>query len=199
MKKLILSILIAATAALSAQAKSLVVYLSQPENVATKGANDAVSGASVVVRDSTKYGNVEYMAKIIQRETGADIFQLETEKPYPREHKALVDAVHAEQKSRVHPKLKTHTNVADYDTIILCYPIWSYALPFPVHAFLDEYDLGGKTVHLAVVHGGSRLCNTDKEIAAAEPRAALGKTPLVISRNDVAKSEKQIADWARKL
>ena len=69
----------------------------------------------------------------------------------------------------------------------------------PVYSFLDSYDLSGKTVYLAVTHGGSRLSGTDREIAKAEPKAMIDKNPLVLSRDSVAKSEKQIIDWAKKL
>jgi len=89
--------------------------------------------------------------------------------------------------------------MGQYDTIILCYPIWWYRLPLPVHSFLDEYNLSGKTIYLSVVHGGSRLGGTDREIAQAEPDASISRNSLIISRNQVARSRRQIENWAKGL
>lgn len=166
---------------------------------ANEKADDSACARRSRVRGGTRYGNAEFVANIIQRETGADIWRIETVQTYPTEHKALLDFTNAEQKKKTHPALKGSVSLADYDTVILCYPIWWYGLPMSVHSFLDSHDLGGKTVHLAVVHGGSRLSGTDREIAQAEPKATVSKNALVLSRDSVAKSEKQIVEWARGL
>lgn len=42
----------------------LIVYFSVPEDVDTSG-TDAIAGASVVVKDGEKLGNMEYVAKLI--------------------------------------------------------------------------------------------------------------------------------------
>ena len=85
--------------AVFAQAKKpLVVYFSVPEDVQTKGTEDAVSGASVVVRGGVKYGNTEFVAKTIQKETGADIFRIETVQDYPKSHNALLNAAQQEER-----------------------------------------------------------------------------------------------------
>lgn len=126
--------------AVFAQAKKpLVVYFSVPEDVQTKGTEDAVSGASVVVRGGVKYGNTEFVAKTIQKETGADIFRIETVQDYPKSHNALLNAAQQEERKGTHPQLKG--SIADfsrYDTVILCYPVWWYTLPMPVYSFLDS-------------------------------------------------------------
>ena len=75
-----------------ASSRILVVYFSVPEDVDTTGV-DAVSGASIVVRDGGKLGNIQFAAQIIARETGADLFRLETVEPYPLDHDPLVDQI----------------------------------------------------------------------------------------------------------
>ena len=47
-------------------------------------------------------------------------------------------------------------------------------MPLAVQAFLDEYDLSGKTIYLSVTHGGSRSAGIEREIAAAEPTDEIG-------------------------
>lgn len=68
----------------------LIAYFTMPEDVDPAGA-DAVSGASIVVRDGEILGNVEYMAQTIQQAVGGDLLRIETVEEYPLEHEALVD------------------------------------------------------------------------------------------------------------
>lgn len=69
----------------------------------------------------------------------------------------------------------------------------------PLYSFLEEYDLGGKTVIPFVTHGGSRASRTIDTIAELEPEAQIYGDALVVSREDVADSEDTVADWARGL
>ena len=189
---------LAVTAALPA--KTIVVYFSQPEDVELPPGVDAVSGASLVASGGQRLGSCEYLAKVIQEEIGADLFRIETANPYPREHQALTEFVREEQLRGEFPALAGKVkDIASYDTVILCYPIWWYALPLPVAAFLEAHQLDGVTIHLAVVHGGSRLCGTDTEVARLEQNAVVGTRPLVISRTDIAGSGRRIAEWARSI
>ncbi len=60
-------------ASASVSGKTLVVYFGVPEDVDTNDV-DAVAGASIVVKDGEKVGNIQYVADIIQKNTGADLF-----------------------------------------------------------------------------------------------------------------------------
>ncbi len=82
----------------------LTVFFSVPEDVSTSGV-DAVSGASVVVNEGEVLGNVQYMAQIIQKTAGGDLFRLETVQQYPLEHEALVDQAADEQNADARPEL----------------------------------------------------------------------------------------------
>ena len=62
MKKLILSILIAASMAVTANAKTLVAYFSFPID-GGKESLDAKSGASVTLKDGAHYGNAQFIAQ----------------------------------------------------------------------------------------------------------------------------------------
>ncbi len=46
-------------------------------------------------------------------------------------------------------------NMAQYDTIYVCYPVWWYIAPTIINTFLEQYDLSGKTVVLFATSGGS--------------------------------------------
>ena len=160
---------------------------------------DASSGASVVP-GSGGTGNAEFIALTVAKTIHADVFKIDTGNHYPRDYSKVFDVTNAEQRKNVRPKLTAHvSNMAQYNTVIICCPVWWYKMPLAVQSFLDEYDLSGKTIYLSVTHGGSRSAGIEREIAAAEPRATVSSNILTISRSETARSEKRIADWAKGL
>ena len=177
----------------------LVAYFSVPEGVDISGI-DAVAGASIVVRDGEKLGNTEYVAELIQKTVGGDLFRIETVEDYPLDHDPLVDQAADEQDEDARPQLVSHIeNIDQYETVLLGYPNWWGDMPMPLYSFLEEYDLGGKTIIPFITHGGSRASRTVDTISELEPEARIFRDPLVISRDDVADSEKTVTDWAKGL
>lgn len=174
----------------------LVAYFTVPE---TSGV-DAVAQASRVVENGGVVGNVEFIARTIQEETGADLFAIETVQTYPGTHEALLDFAAAEMAANARPALSTRiSNLEDYDVIFLGYPIWNADLPMPLYTFLDTYDLGGKTVIPFTAHGGSGFAGTISTIATEEPRADVERNGFSVSRNSVADAKDDIIDWVRDL
>ena len=177
----------------------LIAYFSIPEDVDPAGA-DAISGASIVVRDGEVLGNTQYVAQLIQETVGGDLFRIETVQQYPLDHDPLVDQASDEKAAAARPELSTHIDdLEQYDTILLGYPNWWADLPMPLYTFLEEYDLSGKTIIPFVTHGGSRASRTVDSIAQLQPNATVWDDPLVLSRNDVAGSADQVIDWAEGL
>ena len=173
----------------------LIVYFSVPENADIEGVT-AVSGASIVVRDGEKLGNTQYMAQIIQQNTGGDIFRIETVQEYPLDHDPLVDMAAEEQDNEARPSLKAlPENLEDYDTVFIGYPNWWGDMPMPHYTFLESVDLSGKTIIPFCPHGGSGFSRTVSEIAQMQPEAEVSENGLAISRNDVDGSEDEIVDW----
>ena len=175
----------------------LIVYFSVPEDVET---TDAVAGASVLIKDDEKLGNTEYVAKVIQQTIGGDLFRIETVEEYPLDHDPLVDQAAEEQDEGKRPELLNHVeNMEQYETIILGFPNWWADLPMPVYTFLEEYDLGGKTIIPFVTHGGSGFSGTVRTIAQLQPDARVSEDTLSLSRNSVADSEEEVVSWAESL
>lgn len=112
------------TANNSTGSRILIAYFSMPEDVDTSDV-DAVSSASVVVKDGEVQGNTEYVAKIIQETVGGELFRIETVQDYPLDHDTLIDQAAEEQEENLRPELKNHIeNLERYDTIILGFPNW---------------------------------------------------------------------------
>lgn len=184
--------------AVSSDSNILIAYFSIPEDIDTV---DAVSGASIVVRQGEKLGNTQYVAQLIQETIGGDLFRIETTEQYPLDHDPLVDQAADEKADAARPDLAAHVqNMSQYNTILLGYPNWWGDLPMPLYSFLEEYDLEGKTVIPFVTHGGSRASGTIDTISRLQPGASvLGDHALILSRNDVADSAENVVSWVQGL
>lgn len=170
----------------------LVAYFSVPEADGV----DAEAGASRVVVDGEVQGNTEYVARLIQQETGADLFAIETEQQYPESHDALLEFAYDEMTEDARPALAAQIENPDsYDTIFLGYPNWNSNLPMPLYTFLEEYDFSGKTIIPFTTHGGSGFSRTIGTIQDLQPDAQVEEDGLSISRNSVPDSQAEVADW----
>lgn len=198
MKKTILSIFLATAFALSANAKSLVVYFSVPESTITSGLTRNEENSLVVI-DGKALGNVQYVAQVISEETGADIFRLEPVDAYPTDHATLLERAAGEQRAGVRPEINGNVNLAGYDTVFVGYPIWNADMPPILYSFFDGYDLSGKRIVPFTVHGGSGLVRTVQSIAAEEPKASVEKNAFSESRNTVDKARGRIVAWLQKI
>lgn len=175
--------------------KILVVYFGVPEDVDTEGV-DTVAGASVIVKDGEKVGNIQYVADIIQKNTGADLFRIEPKIPYNTNHEELVDLAKEEQNSHVRPEIKNRIeNFEQYDTIFVGYPNWWGDMPMIMYTFFDIYDFSGKTIVPFNTHGGSGFSNTINSIKELEPAANVDDNGFTVSRNSVNESEAEIIAW----
>lgn len=170
----------------------LVAYFSVME---TDGV-DTVAGASRVAVNGETLGNNEYIAQIIQQQTGGDLFSIETVQEYPTTHDPLLEYAYNEQAENARPELATQIENPDkYDVIFLGYPNWNSDLPMPLYTFLEEYDLSGKTIIPFTTHGGSGFSRTIQTISELQPNATVVSDGLSISRNSVSRAEGEVIDW----
>ncbi|MDO5349128.1 MAG: flavodoxin, partial [Lachnospiraceae bacterium] len=129
----------------------LIAYFSVME---TDGV-DTVGGASRVAVDGEVLGNNEYVAQLIQQETGGDLFAIETVQDYPTIHDPLLEFAYNEKAENARPELASQIeNLDQYDVIFLGFPNWNADLPMPLYTFLEEYDFSGKTIIPFTTHGG---------------------------------------------
>lgn len=165
--------------------KALVVYFSVPDN----------KDNSYVEIDGQRLGNTQYMAYVIQENTGANIFRILPENPYPTDHDALLEAAQEEIKTNARPKIEgTIEDFDSYDVVFVGYPNWNADMPYILYTFFETYDFSGKTIVPFNTHGGSGFSRTQETIAKLEPNAFMleGKS---ISRNSIEGAEQEIIDW----
>lgn len=174
----------------------LIAYFSVME---TDGV-DTVAGASRVAVDGEALGNNEYIAQMIQRETGGDLFAIETVQDYPTTHDPLLEFAYDEKADNARPELAAQIeNSGSYDVIFLGYPNWNADLPMPLYTFLEEYDFCGKTIIPFTTHGGSGFSRTIQTISELQPDAMVISDGLSISRNSVPDAEGEVIDWVNGL
>lgn len=121
-------------------------------------------------------GNTEGAAEEIQRQTGADIFEITMANPYSSDYNIVLDEAQRDQNAQARPELATHVeNMDEYDIVMIGYPNWWASIPMPVASFLEEYDFSSKTILPFCSHGGGRFGQSLTAIAKLAPNAAMGE------------------------
>ena len=179
--------------------KSLVVYFSMPETTNPDNMN-AEEEYSTVVIDGEVLGNTQYVAYVIQENTGADIFRIEPVTPYPMNHAELEEVATEEKRTNAMPEIAAQVeNIEQYETIFLGYPNWYADMPRIIYSFLEQYDLSGKTIIPFVTSGASGFSNTIRSITDLEPDANVVTDGLSISRAAVQDAKQEIIQWINDL
>lgn len=184
-----------------ADGNTLVVYFSMPEtDNPDEGSMTEEEQNSTVVIDGEVLGNTQYVAYVIQENTGADLFRIEPETPYPTDHEMLVDLAAEEQDEDARPAIKDQIeNFDQYDTVFVGYPNWWGDMPMILYSFFDDYDFSGKTIIPFNTHGGSGFSNTISTIQELEPDASVKGEGFTVSRNNVHEAQPDILAWLNEL
>lgn len=134
------------------------------------------NGGNVLIAYFSWSGNTRGIAEEIQRQTGADLFEIQLVEPYSTDYNTVLDQAQQDQNEQARPELSTHVeNMDQYDTIILGYPNWWASIPMPIASFLEEYDFTGKTILPFCSHGGGGLGQSQTAIAKLVPNAVLAE------------------------
>lgn len=100
-------------------------------------------------------GNTRAVAELIQKNTGADIAEIKTVKPYTGSYNDVVDQGQREVNAGFMPEIvKMDIDLEEYDTIILGTPVWWYTFAPAIKTFLNSAELSGKTVYPFATNGG---------------------------------------------
>lgn len=170
-----------------ANAKILVVYYSR------KGKNYV--GGDIV---DLPVGNTEVIAKKIRALTGADLFEIETVKPYPNDYTETTEVAKDELRNGVRPEIPGSVkDIASYDAVFLGYPNWWGTMPMAVFTFLESHDLTGKAVIPFCTHEGSGMGRSAKDVARQCPGSKL-LPGLAIVGGRVKEADNAVADWLKK-
>jgi len=143
-------------------------------NVVTGGGIHATTGGKRLIVFFSWGGNTRGVAREIQKQTGAYLFEIELVHPYSTNYNIVLDQAQRDQKRQARPEIKNKVdNIAQYDTIIIGYPNWWASIPMTIASFLEEYDLSGKTIMPFCSHGGGRFGQSLTAIAKLAPNSPM--------------------------
>ena len=134
-------------------------------------------------------------AKEMVDAVGADLYEIRPEQPY-----TSADLNWMDKKSRSTLEMNDSDcrpaiaepvqDMAQYDTVLIGFPIWWYVEPRIVDTFLESYDFSGKTMIPFATSGGSGIGKAEKSLQAHCPNASWKKGQLLNGSG--------AAEWARR-
>ena len=117
-------------------------------------------------------GNTEMIVDYITQVTKIKSFKINPETEYPINYTETIQIARNEKNTNARPKIKDPlTNIDNYDTILLGYPIWHTDLPNIVMTQLELLDFEGKTIYPFNTHEGSGTGNSINDIKNLVPKA----------------------------
>ena len=164
--------------------------------VTTSAVNEKIqSSGKVLIAYFSWSGNTRGIAQEIQRQTGADLFEISPVNPYSDDYNTVLMEAQRDQHDKARPELDAHIEDFDqYDVILLGYPNWWASIPMPIATFLEEYDFGGKIIVPFCSHGGGRFGQSITAIAKLAPNSEI--TPgLSIHYSGGSKLPEDVRNW----
>ena len=125
------------------------------------------------------------VAKLLAEAAGADLFEIKPAVPYTNADLNWMDKKSRStvemQDKRSRPAIAVPcSNLADYDTIFVGFPIWWYVAPTIINTFLESGDFSGKKIVLFATSGGSGFGKTAAALKKSlSPDAALVEGKLL--------------------
>jgi len=150
------------------------------------GIQDAVAASEAVHREKADgkvliaffswSGNTRGIAREIQRQTGAELYEITLVNPYSADYNTVLMEAQEDQHNQARPEIANPPESIDgYDVILLGYPNWWASVPMPIASFLELYDFSGKTIIPFCSHGGGRFGQSLTAIAKLAPESVIGE------------------------
>ncbi len=135
----------------------------------------AKSDKKVLVVYYTRSGNTHHIVSEIGKIIPTTEYEIVLTNPYPAEYNACGEQAKRDLDQQARPEIKNPLpDVAEYDVILVGYPIWCGSFPMPIPSFLEKCDLKGKTVIPFCTHGGGGSYNSFSDIRKSCPNATIG-------------------------
>lgn len=113
-------------------------------------------------------GNTRRVAEKISSAVNGDIFEIEPKEKYTDKDLDWTDKQSRssiEMNKNIKPEIKNQiSNLEEYNSIIIGFPVWWYKEPTIIDKFLDENNMNGKKIYVFVTSGGSSVDSTYKSL-----------------------------------
>ena len=142
-------------------------------------------------------GVTKAAAERLAKAAKADLFEIKPAVPYTQ---ADLDWTNKKSRSSVEmnnpnsrPEIAEKvSNMGDYDTVLIGFPIWWYVAPTIINTFVESYDFSGKTIVPIATSGGSGMGRTVDVLKPLCPAADWKKGKML---NRV--SDRELEDWVK--
>jgi len=119
-------------------------------------------------------GTTKKVAQKIAKVLNADLFEIEPKQKYTdadlnwmdRSSRSSVEMNNRSLRPAIASKI---TNLNNYDTVLIGFPVWWYTAPTIVNAFIEENDLSGKKLYVFVTSGSSGVNGSFDDLKKAYP------------------------------
>lgn len=151
-----------------------------PQSAPSAAPAPKTEGSKILVVYFSGTGNTKVLASEAAQVLGADLFAIQPATPYTSEDLNYVNpasrATTEQRDTTTRPKIENRIeNFADYDTVVLAYPIWWGQEPRIMDTFVESYDFSGKTVAPICTSGSSDIAQSAAALAARMTGAATWK------------------------
>ncbi len=129
------------------------------------------TNSNILVACFSATGNTWPLAEHAAEYLNADLFRIEPKEPYTD-----ADLNYNDDKCRANVEMQNDTcrpalaatveNMAQYDTVILAFPIWWGQAPRIIESFIEAHDLSGKTILCFCTSGGSGYGRTGEILSS---------------------------------
>jgi flavodoxin len=123
---------------------------------------------ALVAYFSAESGRTANAAKSLAAAIGADLFEIKPEKPYTSSDLNYMNPLARCNREHITKKQVPVSgkveNFAEYDTVLIGFPIWYGCAPNVVNTFCKEYDFTGKKVAAFATSGGSGIGKTAEKL-----------------------------------
>lgn len=130
--------------------------------------------SKVLVSYFSASGVTKSVAQKIANAVNGDLFEIEPVEKYTDEdldwtNKESRSTVEMNNKSFRPPVLKKVSNIDEYDTVVIGFPVWWYTAPTIINTFIEENNLNGKNTYVFVTSGGSGSDGSFKDLKNSYP------------------------------
>ena len=130
--------------------------------------------SKILVSFFSASGTTKKVAEKIANAVGGDLFEIEPTEKYTKEdlnwmNKNSRSSIEMADKDFRPGVVNKVSNIQEYDTVVLGFPVWWYIAPTIINTFIEENNLEGKNVYVYVTSGGSSSDGSFKDLKNAYP------------------------------
>ena len=124
--------------------------------------------SKILVSYFSASGTTKRVAEKVAAAINGDLFEIEPKEKYTEADLDWMDKQSRssiEMNNNIKPEIVNRvSNLEEYDTVCLAFPIWWYKEPTIIDKFLEENNMNGKNIYVFVTSGSSGVDSTYKSL-----------------------------------